>query len=104
MKHLKLIAVLFLACAIAFGAVAVRQKVTQKIRYREIQKGTAELIWRQGDGYEWFTIRVPAGTWQLICIYPDGWEFVARTVQGGEYVSQWRDAEFPLDFRLVQVK
>lgn len=45
------------------ASAADHQPVTQKIRAKQIRKGEAELIWRQGDGYEWFTIRVPAGDW-----------------------------------------
>lgn len=104
MNRLKLIAAIALVFAFIASADA-RPLVTQKIRLREIRKGTADLIWRVDQkGKEYFTVRVPKGEWQLWVIYADGWTFPVRKVHGGDIVSQFRDAEFNEDFRLVRVK
>lgn len=97
---------LLVAVVILCGTAAKFLHVTQRL------KGTPpepiEITWRPDGEANYFRAYVRAGTWDLQARYtPPGcedcypWVYV-RTLSPGQTAIQWRDAEFPLDFRAVR--
>lgn len=97
---------LLVAVVIACGTAAKFLHVTQRL------KGTPpepiEITWRPDGEANYFRVFVRSGTWDLQTRYvpeacPDCYEwFSVRELTPGQTAIQWRDPEFPLDFRAVR--